>query len=375
MKILQVYKNYAPTRGGIESHVRQIARGLNRRGIDNEVLVTSSDRRTSVEEIDGVSVVRAARVVEVASTPISVALIRQMARTDADIVHLHLPYPVGDVGYLVAGGGRRLVVTYHSDVVRQWWAGPAYHPLLRLLLHRASAIIATSPPYLQSSPTLSRFADRCKVVPIGVDLAKFAPHAAGWKKVRETWETPAFPHLVLFVGRFRAYKGITYLIDAMRDLPARLLLIGDGPMADRLRAQVSIAGLDQQVVFLPDIDDANLPAYYAAADAFVLPSTQRSEAYGIALLEAMASGCPIVSTELGTGTSWVNQDGITGWVVLPGSAPELSGALQELLHAPEVRDRLGREARQRAVLEFGEEHMLDQIEDIYRSVWRTTRPG
>jgi glycosyltransferase involved in cell wall biosynthesis len=332
------------------------------------VLVTSRGRRTEVEDREGVRVIRAGRFGEAASTPLSVELIREIGRSDADILHLHVPYPVGELGYLLAGHARPLVVTYHSDVVRQRWARPIYEPVLRRLLRRASAIIATSPSYARSSRLLAPLGDRCEIVPLGVDARRFRPEVPGAKAVRAEWCTSPFPYLVLFVGRFRTYKGLSHLIDAMPGLPARLLLIGDGPSAPDLRAQIRQNGTDDQIAILSDVDDASLPAYYAACDLFALPSIQRSEAFGLALLEAMAAGRPVVSTELGTGTSWVNQNGVTGLVVPPADTAALAGALRTILLDDVVRVRMGEEARRRVEAAFTEGAMLARIEGIYRRV-------
>jgi glycosyltransferase involved in cell wall biosynthesis len=375
MKVLQVYKNYEPTFGGIETHVRQLAVGLSARGVSSSVLDAASGRRTEVEVRDGVRVIRAARIGELASTPLSLELVRELSRADADIVHLHVPYPVGEVGYLLAGRHRRLVVTYHSDVVRQRWANPVYAPVLRRLLTEADAIIATSPAYVQSSSVLRPLADRCTVVPLGVDPVRFGPNATGGEKVRQSWCSAEFPKLVLFVGRFREYKGIPYLIDAVRGLPVRLLLVGDGPTASLIRARVARQRQDRQVVMLTGVGEAHLPAYYAACDVFVLPSIQRSEAFGIAMVEAMASGRPVVSTELGTGTSWVNQDQVTGLVVPPSNSAALRSALGTILSDVTARATMGREARIRVEAEFTEGAMLGQIEGIYRRILADGRKG
>ena len=368
MKVLQVYKNYDPTLGGIETHVRQLAVGLSARGVSSSVLVAARGFQTIVENREGVQVTRAGRIGELASTPLSVALIRELGRSDADIIHLHVPYPVGELGYLLVGRRRRLVVTYHSDIVRQSWANPMYQPFLRTVLARADAVVATSPSYVGSSIVLRKLADRCDVVPLGVDVSRFGPTAAGAEAVRHRWRSPDFPALVLFVGRFREYKGLPFLIDAVRGLPVRLLLVGDGPTAKSIRQYLTRTGQSDQVVILTSVGEAELPAYYAAADVFALPSIQRSEAFGIAMVEAMASGCPVVSTELGTGTSWVNQDRLTGLVVPPASSDALRAAIELIVGDDGVRAGMGREARIRVEAQFTEAVMLSRVEGIYEKV-------
>ncbi|HUX88876.1 MAG TPA: glycosyltransferase [Chloroflexota bacterium] len=364
LKVLQVYKNYAPMPGGIETYLRQIATGLNRRGrVKVSVLVTAPGPRTVVDEIDGVRVTRAGRLGEVASTPLSLRLIEQVRQSDADILHLHVPYPVGELAALSFAGRRRIVVTYHSDVVRQWWARPLYQPMLRQLLRRADALIATSPAYLKSSAILSHFAAHAEVIPLSVDPARFVAEESAVAALRQRWPEP----VVLFVGRFRSYKGLPILLQAMSGLDARLILIGQGPLEAALRAQAVQLGIDERVTFLGDVSDRDLTTYYALAKVFVLPSTQRSEAFGIALLEAMAAGRPVISTELGTGTSWVNQHGKTGFVVPQGDPQALREAIRTLLEDRALAERLGQAGRQRVQQEFSEDRMLESIEGVYLS--------
>jgi glycosyltransferase involved in cell wall biosynthesis len=366
VRIVHVYKNYAPTPGGIETHVRQLATGQARRGDQVTVLVASPTWRTTEEQRDGVRVIRAGRWGELASTPLSSRLIWELARLEADVIHVQVPYPVGELAYLLAGRGRPLVVTYQSDVVRQRWARPMHEPLLRHLLGRAKAIVATSPAYQESSAVLRAFADRCVVVPLAVDPNRFRPDLPAAAAIRAQWTSPEYPSLILFVGRFRAYKGLLYLVRAMAGLPARLLLVGGGKFEGDLRELIAGLGLERQVVILGDVSDAALPAFYAAADVFVLPSVQRSEAFGIVLLEAMAAGRPVISTELGTGTSWVNQHERTGLVVPPADPSALHRALDRLVNDPGLARQLGEAARRRVVSEFSEEVMVDRLSEIYR---------
>jgi rhamnosyl/mannosyltransferase len=368
MRVLHVYKSYAPTRGGIESHVRQLATGLARRGVDVSVLVVGSSNRTTVEERERVRVIRAARLGELASTPLSVELMGQVQRIDADLIHLHVPYPPGELAALALGRGRPIVVTYHSDVIRQWWALPLYRPLAHALLRRARAIIATSPPYVRTSSILRSHANRCQIIPLGVDPKRFYPDETLRRRGRQTWLGNDDRPLILFVGKLRAYKGLPHLVDAARSVPARFLLAGSGPLEPELRAQIERMGLTEKVQLIGEVDDAELPDLYRAADIVVLPSTRRSEAFGLVLLEAMASARPIVSTELGTGTSWVNQHERTGLVVPPGDVAALTLALHTLIENPLRAQRYGDAGRERAEAEFTEETMTLRVVAVYERV-------
>ncbi|MBI3980309.1 MAG: glycosyltransferase [Chloroflexi bacterium] len=368
MKVLHVYKNYYPTFGGIESHIRLLCAGLRDvSDVDVEVLVAGADRRTSTEVVDGVRVTRAGALFTFASAPVSPALFREMARRPVDIVHLHFPYPIGELAYLLMGRSRRLVITYHSDIVRQKRLLQLYRPFLRRLLARADRICVTNPRYAATSPFLSPFLDKCTVVPLGIEPARFAGNGrtrALAAAIRRDVGSP----IVLFVGKLRYYKGIEYLVEAMQAIPAHLVVVGEGPYASVIRAQVKRLGLDDRVHLVDEVADEALPAYYQAADVFVLPSTHRSEAFGAVQLEAMAVGVPVVCTELGTGTTYVNRDGETGLVVPPRDAAALAGAVNRLLADDELRGRLGRQARHRVEAEFSAERMVDLVVTVYRQV-------
>ncbi len=366
MRILHIYKDYYPVLGGIENHVRSLAEGQVAAGHDVTVLVTSLTRRSQIETLEGVRVVKASRLATVASTPISIDLALWLRRLPADIAHLHFPYPVGEVALWLAGRARRTVLTYHSDVVRQAGILRVYRPLMRRLLRRADRILATSPQYIASSPYLSELREKVTVVPLGIDLGPFlAQDTAGRAAFRARYGTP----LLVFMGRLRYYKGLDVLLAAMPQLPqARLVVGGSGPMGAEWQALAGRLGLADRVHFLGDVSDADQRTLYQAADVYVLPATHRSEAFGIALVEAMASGAPVVTTEIGTGTSFVNQHGVTGLVVPPHDPAALAEAIQGLLADPTRRRQMGDAARARALAEFDRPTMLARVAAVYQTV-------
>ncbi|MEE8525304.1 MAG: glycosyltransferase [Thermoanaerobaculia bacterium] len=369
MRVLHVYKDYPPVVGGIENLLRLIAEGQARRGFEVTVLVTSRTRQTTIGVENGVEVIRAARLAHLASTPLSLDLIRRLRRCRPDLTHLHFPYPVGEMAWLIAGR-RPLVVSYHSDIVRQRWLGRLYRPLMNAVLRRADRILPSTDAYVRSSPVLRRFADRCTLVPPAVDADRFAvadPVAVA--EIRRRFPPP----LVLFVGRLRYYKGLGHLIRAMEDLDATLVVAGSGPLEGVWRRQAARSTAAARICFAGDVTDAELPAYYAAADVFALPSDRRAEAFGIAQAEAMASATPIVSTELGTGTSVVNRDGETGLVVPAGDAAALAGAIGRLLSDRELRVTMGAAARRRSRDQYGVERMLARVEKVYEEVLDDSR--
>ncbi len=366
MKILHIYKDYYPVLGGIENHLRWLAEAQAARGHDVTVLVTNpAGMQTTMGEENGVRVIRAARVATVASTPLSLSMPAILRRQHPDIVHLQFPYPVGETSQWLMRRGRGTIISYQSDVVRQASILRLYTPLLRRVLARADRILASSPNYIQSSPWLRPLADKCTVVPLGVDVARFAtPQPERVRAIRQRYSGP----LLLFVGRLRYYKGLDFLLHAMTQVDATLLLVGIGPEEAHLRALVAQLQLADRVHFTGEATDDQLPALYQAADIFVLPSSHRSEAFGIVLLEAMAAGTPLISTELGTGTSWVNRDGVTGLVVPPRDADAMAAAINQLLGDDALRDAMGRRAQERAQTEFDLPVLVDRVLAVYEQV-------
>lgn len=360
MRILHIYKDYFPVLGGIENHVRMLAEGQAARGHDVTVLVCRRGIRTQVETLNRVQLVRTSRIATLASMPISLSLPLAVSRLQPEIAHLHSPFPLGEVSNWLLGRARATVVTHHSDIVQQRIGLILYAPLLDRILRSADTVIATSKQYLETSRWLSRVRNRCVVVPLGVDPDRFrgcARHVDG----RAT--------SLLFVGRLRYYKGLETLFRALLLLPeARLSVVGEGPMGARWKRLAAGLGLSDRVRFLGEVPDGDLAEHYATADLFVLPSSARAEAFGTVLLEAMAAALPVISTELGTGTSWVNRDGVTGRVVPPEHPDELARAIRELLPNKGLRERMGEAARARVLAEFTRDAMIGRIHQVYETV-------
>ncbi|GAB4581822.1 MAG: glycosyltransferase [Anaerolineales bacterium] len=359
MKILHIYKDYYPILGGIENHIKTLAELEAQAGHHVTVLVTNPSRLPSRETMNGVHLIRAGRLTTVASTPLTFGFLTALPRLKPDITHLHFPYPIGEVSQLLAGK-RPYIITYHSDVVRQQTILRFYKPLLWRVLHSAARILPTSDRYIVSSPYLQPLAEKCTVVPLSVDPHPFAH------------PTPLIPPAdrptLLFIGRHRYYKGLDTLLQAMPNLKARLLVGGSGPEQARWQALAGEMGVTDRVQFLGDISDDDLPRFFANGDVFVLPANSRAEAFGKVLLEAMATGLPCITTELGTGTSFVVQDGVTGFVVPPQNSEALATAISRLLENVELRKAMGAAGRARVLAEFTPEKLLDRTQRVYREV-------
>jgi len=277
VKVLHIYKDYYPVLGGIENHLRLLAEGLAKRGLEVTVLVTSLTGQTTTLEMNGVGVIKAGRLATLASTPLSLSLLLIVRRLEPDIAHIHFPYPWGELAHLWLGRARRTVITYHSDIVRQRSLLRFYEPFLWRLLAKADRIIASSDHYLESSFYLSRYADKSRVIPYGIDLERFSSPPANAEAIRRRHGSP----LLLFVGRLRYYKGLQYLLEAMGDIEARLLIVGKGPMEKEWLNLATELALATRVTFMGEVSEEELPLYYHACDIFVLPASERSEAFGI----------------------------------------------------------------------------------------------
>ncbi|GAC1385065.1 MAG: glycosyltransferase [Herpetosiphon sp.] len=365
MHILHIYKDYYPVVGGIEGHVQTLAEGLVEAGHRVTVLVTNTGPRTSIGEEGGVTVIRAGRDVHVASTPMSLEMPLLARQVRPDIVHLHMPYPPGDVIVQSALSQTPLVVTYHSDIVRQKRLLQLYRPVLDRTLKRAKQIIVTSAPYIASSPYLRRYEAKCQVIPYGIDVQIFGTYdTQSVERLRLRFGRPT----ILAVGVLRYYKGLHFLIEAMQNVPAGLVIVGSGPEQEELQALVTRHQLGHKVFFEGRKANQDLGAYYHASDVFVLPSHLRSEAFGIVLLEAMAAGLPLITTELGTGTSFVNQHGHTGFVIAPAESMSLARALRVLIENPALRARFGQSGRQSVQQNYTTTIMLQRTIQVYSNV-------
>jgi len=364
LKVLHVGKFYPPHMGGIETHLQALCGELSK-SMDLRVIVASEDHQSVEETIDGVRVSRVPTRLTVAATPLCPAMVGAIRRSDADIVHIHLPNPTAILAYGASGHKGRLVVTYHSDTVRQKVLGPLFAPFLHQALRRASAIIATSPDYRRSSPVLARHIDRCHVIPYGIALEEFErsePAAVAGIKQRYG------ERLVLSVGRLVYYKGFEYLIRAMQQVRGRLLIIGDGPLSSELHRLVADLRLADKVVLIGEIQNARVNPYYHAADIFALASTARSEAFGIVQIEAMAAGVPVVNTALDSGVPFVSLHEQTGLTVPPENPDALAAAINRLLDDQDLRRSLGRAATKRARQEFSLDTMTARTLALYETV-------
>lgn len=364
MRILQVYRDYfTELPGGIERHVHDLAHGLNELG-RVDVLASSRAPRARVLDDRGVTVRLVAEFGRVKGVAFCPSFPRTISKGGYDIVHIHSPNPPAEIALKLARVNGARIATYHADTDRGACVAPIYRALLHSALSSCDRVLVASTEIVASSPVLSRLdregRDVLRVVPFGVDVDHFSPRRTETSDAfRSEWGSA-----VLFVGRLRYYKGLPWLIEAMRAVDAKLVVAGDGPERERV-VTTARRTLGERFVFLGQVPDDVLPDVYTACDLFCLPSTSKAEAFGIACLEAMASGKPVITTDVATATSIINVDGETGFVVAPRDAASLAWAIEKLLADAELRRRMGEAARRRVVERYDKRAMLARVAEIY----------
>jgi glycosyltransferase involved in cell wall biosynthesis len=372
MKILQLGKYYPPYRGGMETHLAGLCAELQGQ-VELEVLVSNSARHTVHEVVEGVPVTRCAELLKVASTSLNPTLPVELTRRRYDVLHMHFPHPMAVMSYLGSVRPKRhgLVVTYHSDIVRQRRLLKLYGPFMERVLARADAILVGSPNYMEVSEWLRPHRARCRVVPFGIDVARFArtpereEAAAAWRA-----RFGGAP-LLLGVGRLVYYKGFAHAIRALREVEeAHLVLVGEGPLREELEALARACGVAGRVHLLGAQGDEALTALYYASDVFVLPSVTRAEAFALVQLEAMACGVPVLNTALDSGVPFVSRHEESGLTVPPGDEQALAEALRRMLAEPARRRAWGEAGRARVHAEFTRRRMGERVLGIYREVTR-----
>jgi glycosyltransferase involved in cell wall biosynthesis len=376
VRILQLSKFFPPVRGGIETIALELTEGFNALGIPTDVLCANLGLRTRIEKRQDYTVERAGSLGKLLSTSMSPALAWRVLRHRSryDILHVHLPNPMANLALWIARWPHHVVVHWHSDIVNQPRALQLYAPLQDWLLRRADAIIATSAAYAEHSPWLVPYRDKVRIVPLGFDPARCAQdeREQAAAAIRERY---LHRPIVFALGRMAAYKGFDSLIDVVRLLraDAQVVVCGDGELLKLHREQVRAAGLADRIAFVGDLPAADVEAHLAAASVFCLPSRSRAEAFGMVLLEAMAAGRPIVASDIaGSGVSWVNADGETGYNVPVGDDAAMAAAIDRLLADPALARRMGEAGRRRLQGMFSTQQMIAGTLAVYREACGVT---
>ncbi len=378
VRVLHFGKFPARHFGGIETHVKGLTEGLASAGLDVTNLVYDLGRASGgvVESrVNGVTIVSVPCRGTIASLPIAPgvpAAVARLARAKSfDVAHAHFPDPLAFACLPSAGPAAR-IASWHSDIVRQRFFGRAYGFAARTLFDPLDAVAGATASHL-TSPQIDDFRPRQRhVVPYGIDAARFASTPAVRASAARLRDAADGRPIVFALGRHVYYKGFETLIDAMADVDALLLLGGEGPLGDALRARAVALPHRDRVRFVGRIDDEMLPAYYHASSIYCLPSLATSEAFGLVQVEAMASGRPIVNCRLGNAVNEVAPDGVCALTVPPGDAASLAVALNRLLADDGLRARLGDAGPRRVAERFSMDAMVAATITMYHAVLGTT---
>lgn len=367
MKVIHVYKTFLPdTYGGIQQAIHSLATHTQPLGVENRVLTLTHDEPRTDRDPSGYTITRYKCDLYLASTGFSWKFLTQFKKEVdwADIVHMHFPWPFADLCYELCRIRKPTVLSYHSDIVKQVTLNKLYQPLLNRYLSHVDVICAASPGILDSSPVLKKFKHKSRLVTYGIQkaerLSNDDPNVLDW---RSRFGSKFF----LFLGALRYYKGLHVLIDALKSRDYPVVIAGHGTEGEALRAQVAAAGL-KNLYFLPIISSEKKASLMRAAYGFVLPSHLSSEAFGIVLAEASQQGTPMISCELGTGTSYVNQHQRTGLVVPPSNPEALGAALDIFWQNPDKVRVWGEAALRHFNDHFKAEVMAREYTSIYHSL-------
>lgn len=350
MKILNIYRTYFPDPpGGLQEAIRQICLATINEGVDNTVYTLSPDPKPSELERPEARVIRSRSWLAPASCDIgareSIATFSKLAK-ESDVLHYFFPWPFADVLHLTSQSKKPAVLTYISDVVRQRFLGTIYAPLMWRTLKSMDIIIANCPAYAQSSPILSHqsLRDKVRIIPLGIDESSYP--TVGDDSIFERINVNPNEPYFLFIGVLRYYKGLHTLIQAAKEVNVKVVIAGSGPEGDTLKKIVDELGVSN-IIFAGQVTDTEKYSLLNNCRALILPSHLRSEAYGMVLVEASMMSKPMISCEIGTGTSFVNQHDETGFVIAPESPIELARAMNTLFDDHDLAITMGDNARKR----------------------------
>jgi rhamnosyl/mannosyltransferase len=385
IRVCHLAKYFAPAKGGIETHVRTIAKGQAAQGAEVHVLcvnhstvrhngssVVRSSSKTVRERDGAVQVVRLGSWASVFHMDFCRGLRRELARLSSlpiDVFHLHVPNPTMMLALASIGSSTPLVITHHSDVVRQRVLYQGLRPFERRVFDRARRVLATSPNYVDGSAVLKRQARKVEVCPFGIDLAPLLRPTVRSLEAERRWRAEYGEPLWLSVGRLVYYKGHSVALEALRHVPGLLVVVGSGPLEKKLHGEAKRLGVEKRVIWKPHVTDEELVGAYRAATALWFPSVVRSEAFGLAQVEAMACGCPVINCDIPhSGVSWVSRHEESGLTVPINNPRAFATAARRLIEEPALREHLAAGAKTRAIDDFDYRRMVNQSLDIYREL-------
>lgn len=368
MKILQLGKFY-PIIGGVERVMYDLLEGISEQKIQVDMLC-ASDSNKSHEIIvnDFAKIYCTATWKKMLATMISPQMIFRLRKTAAqyDIIHVHHPDPMAALSLFLSGYKGKVVLHWHSDILKQKMALKLFMPLQNWLINRANVIIGTTPKYIDESPYLQNGNLRKIAIPIGIE-----PVEGDKNKVEEIRHRFKRKKIIFALGRLVGYKGFSYLIDAALSLPDNYVVLigGGGPLKENLENQINSKGLKNKVYLLGRISDEDLPNYYEACDIYAMSSIWKTEAFGIVQIEAMSCGKPIVATKIpGSGVSWVNEDKVTGLNVEPENSRAIADAILKITSNEDSYVTFSKHARKRYEQFFQKKDMIKKCLSLYEKI-------
>lgn len=350
MKILQIGKYYAPYHGGMETVLRDLCVGLSNDLNHNVTVLCANHDNLSIfrDDLNTPRILRLKTIATLFSQPIMPtfpATLFKLIR-NTDIIHLHTPNPFAEFFVYIFSAGKPIVITHHSDVVRQKLLAPIHAFFAKRLYKKAKAIIVPTKNHIKTSRILCDLKTRIEIIPFGLNLEKLiAPHDVNPAALERA---KSHGDYILFVGRLVGYKGLDVLIKAMQQTPAhlKLLIVGNGEEKENLKRLVSDLNLQQRIHFLGRVDDMHdFAALYKESIALVLPSISSNENFGMVQLEAMYYSRPIITTNLLSGVPVVAEPNISSLLVEPKNEVELAQAITSLANDRARADKMGQEAR------------------------------
>jgi glycosyltransferase involved in cell wall biosynthesis len=375
MYVLHIGNFFPPPYGGIETHAISLLGELNKE-IQADLMVANRENKFTSFAYENFNVYQLPSLGLVARASICPTmpfwLMQHYKKKPFDILHIHLPNPMAHLASMVLPAKVKLVVTWHSDIVKQKKLFVLYQPLLNRFLKRSSAIIASTPKHFTSSIQIPSTMDKRMLIPIpyGIDENKFRATVAISHRKQEIKDIYHSKIIIFALGRHIYYKGFEYLIQAIKQLPKNVILLlgGEGPLTSKYIDIINDLGIADRVKLLGKLSNEDLLAYLHACDIFCLPSVEKSEAFGLASGEAMACSKPVVCCELENGVTYLNQHNRTGLVVPPRDPVALANALALLATDSSLRDRLGEGAYEWITTEFSLDKMRNGTLDVYRKV-------
>ena len=360
MKILHVYKSYYPeTIGGVERSIKNLCDGLNKLNVHTSILTTS--KKTIKKKF----LIKFRKNFEISNTPFSLEFILNLKSisNNFDIIHYHFPWPFMDISHFLAGIKKPTVLTYHSDIVHQKFLKIIYYPVMKMFLNSMDTIVTSSLNYKNSSNILQKYFDKTKVIPFGISKKDYKINLNLISKYKKKYGK----NFILFVGVLRYYKGINFLVDAVRSTNYKLIIVGNGSLYNEIYKQIKNKKLNNVKIYRK-VPDKDLPYLIKLSKCIVLPSNLRSEAFGFSLLEGLMFEKPLISCEIRTGTSFINRNRKTGYVVKASSSKSLRTAIDKIFSKKLTIKNLKLNSRKRFNRYFNQNLMAKSYYKLYKSI-------